>query len=211
MSETCFIVVRHGETAWNAEARIQGHLDSPLNEEGLAQALLVAERLAHEQFDQFYCSDLGRVLQTVHPLVDRTGKRPLPTTRLRERNLGVFQGLTGAECQRDWPQDYARFHARDPDHAMPGGESIRQLVARVSAFFDEAAAAHVGQRVLAVTHGGVLDALYRHATATPLDRVRDFPIYNASLNWLRHSSAGWGIERWGDISHLTRDAALDDF
>jgi probable phosphoglycerate mutase len=191
--------------------RIQGHLDSPLNEEGLAQALLLAERLAHEPFDQFYCSDLGRVLQTVQPLVDRTGKRPLPTPRLRERHLGVFQGFTGPECQRDWPQDYARFHARDPDHAMPGGESIRQLYARVSAFFDEAAAKHAGERVVAVTHGGVLDALYRHATAIPLDRVRDFPIYNASLNWLRHSDGRWRIERWGDISHLTRDAALDDF
>ncbi len=208
---TEFIVVRHGETAWNAQMRIQGHLDSPLNEEGLAQALLVAERLAHERFDRFYCSDLGRVLQTVQPLVDRTGKRPLPTARLRERNLGVFQGLTGAECQRDWPQDYTRFHARDPDHVMPDGESIRQLYARVSAFFDEAAATHAGERVLAVTHGGVLDALYRHATAMPLDRVRDFPIYNASLNWLRYSGARWTVERWGDISHLTRDAALDDF
>jgi len=151
------------------------------------------------------------VLQTVQPLVDRSGKRPLLTVRLRERDLGVFQGLTHAECQRDWPLDYARFHARDPDHAMPGGESIRQLVARVCAFFDEAAAAHAGQRVLAVTHGGVLDALYRNATAMPLDRVRDFPLYNASLNWLRHSDGRWCVERWGDISHLTRDASLDDF
>jgi probable phosphoglycerate mutase len=211
LTDTLFIVVRHGETAWNAETRIQGHLDSPLNEEGLAQALLVAERLAHEPLDHLYCSDLGRVLQTVQPLVDRTGKRPLLSPRLRERNLGVFQGLTGAECQRDWPQDYARFHARDPDHAMPGGESIRAVYARVSGFFDEVAAAHRGQRVVAVTHGGVLDALYRHATATPLDRVRDFPIYNASLNWLRHHDGRWSVERWGDISHLTRDAALDDF
>jgi probable phosphoglycerate mutase len=211
LTETRFIVVRHGETAWNAETRIQGHLDSPLNEEGLAQALLLAERLAHEHFDQLYCSDLGRVLQTAQPLVDRTGKRPLLSPRLRERNLGVFQGLTGAECQRDWPQDYAHFHARDPDHAMPGGESIRQLYARVSGFFDEAAAAHPGERLVAVTHGGVLDALYRHATAMPLDRVRDFPIYNASLNWLRHSNGRWSVERWGDISHLTRDATLDDF
>lgn len=211
MNETHFIVVRHGETAWNAEMRIQGHLDSPLNEEGLAQALLLGERLATEPFDHFYCSDLGRVLQTVQPLLHRGGRRPVPTARLRERNLGVFQGHTGAECQRHWPQDYARFHARDPDHAMPGGESIRQLYARVSGFFDEMAAAHAGQRVLAVTHGGVLDALYRHANAVPLERPRDFPIYNASLNWLAHRNGRWSVERWGDIAHLTRDAALDDF
>ena len=210
-NETGFIVVRHGETAWNAQARIQGHLDSPLNEEGLAQALLAGERLGHEPFDRFYCSDLGRVLQTVQPIAERSGKQPVITPRLRERNLGVFQGLTGSECQRDWPQDYARFHTRDPDHAMPGGESIRQVYQRVSAFFDETAKTHRGQRVLVVTHGGVLDALYRHATGMALDRVRDFSIYNASLNWLRWAEGCWTIVGWGDISHLTRDAALDDF
>jgi probable phosphoglycerate mutase len=210
-SATSFIVVRHGETAWNAQSRIQGHLDSPLNEEGLAQALLVGERLGHEPFDRLYCSDLGRVLQTAQPIADRSGKRPVTTERLRERNLGVFQGFTGEECKRDRPQDYARFHARDPDHVVPGGESIRQVYQRVSAFFDEIAAAHVGERLVVVTHGGVLDALYRHATGMPLERVRDFPIYNASLNWLAWRDGHWTVERWGDISHLTRDAALDDF
>jgi len=208
---TGFIVVRHGETAWNAQARIQGHLDSPLNEEGLAQALLVGERLGHEAFDHLYCSDLGRVLQTVQPIADRSGRQPRITERLRERNLGVFQGRTSAECRRDWPEDYVRFHQRDPDYAMPGGESIRQVYQRVSGFFDETAAAHRGQCVLVVTHGGVLDALYRHATGMPLDRVRDFSIYNASLNWLRWADGRWAIDTWGDISHLTRDAALDDF
>lgn len=210
-NQTEFIVVRHGETAWNAQSRIQGHLDSPLNEEGLAQALLVGERLGNERFDHLYCSDLGRVLQTAQPIVDRTGRQPRLTARLRERHLGLFQGLTGVECKRDWPDDYARFHARDPDHVVPGGESIRQVYQRVSAFFDEIAAAHAGERIVAVTHGGVLDALYRHAMAVPLERVRDFSVYNASLNWLIWRDGRWTIERWGDISHLTRDAALDDF
>jgi probable phosphoglycerate mutase len=211
MTSTRFIVIRHGETAWNAQSRIQGHLDSPLNEEGLAQALLVGERLGAERFDQFYCSDLGRALQTAQPIADRTAKQPSVTDRLRERNLGVFQGLTGAECERAHPEHYRRFHARETDHAMPGGESIRELYRRVSSFFEELAARHAGQCVVAVTHGGVLDALYRYVTGTPLERPRDFPIYNASLNWVRRESGGWVLARWGDISHLTRDAALDDF
>ena len=113
MHETRFIVVRHGETAWNAQGRIQGHLDSPLNEEGLAQALMVGERLVREPIDALYCSDLGRVQQTVQPLVDRTGIQPRTTERLRERRLGVFQGLTSRECQARYPEDYTRFHARD--------------------------------------------------------------------------------------------------
>jgi probable phosphoglycerate mutase len=211
MSSALFIVIRHGETAWNAQGRIQGHLDSPLNEEGLAQALLVGERVGAEPFDHLYCSDLGRALQTAQPIADRTGKQPSVTDRLRERSLGIFQGLTGAECERAHPEHYRRFHARDPDHAMPGGESIRELYRRVSSFFEELATRHAGQRVVAVTHGGVLDALYRHVTSTPLERPRDFPIYNASLNWVRRDSGGWVLDRWGDISHLTRDAALDDF
>jgi len=211
MPSTQFIVVRHGETAWNAQGRIQGHLDSPLNEEGLAQALLVGERLGHEVFDHFYCSDLGRALQTAQPIADRSGKAPVSTPRLRERNLGVFQGLTSAECEKAHPDDYRRFHGRDPNHAMPGGESIRALYDRVSGLFEQLAQQHAGARIVVVTHGGVLDALHRHVMGIPLDRPRDFPIYNASLNWMRREASGWLMERWGDISHLTRDAALDDF
>jgi probable phosphoglycerate mutase len=95
---------------------------------------------------------------------------------------------------------------------MPGGgESIRGLYERVSGVFEELARKHVGARVLVVTHGGVLDALYRHVTRMPLEQPRDFPIYNASLNWVRREGDGWVLERWGDIAHLTRDAALDDF
>jgi probable phosphoglycerate mutase len=212
MAPTRFIVVRHGETAWNAQGRIQGHLDSPLNEEGMAQALLVGERLGAEPFDEFYCSDLGRALQTAQPVADRTGRQPIALAQLRERALGVFQGLTSAECERAHPEDYRRFHARDPEHAMPGGgESIRAVYERVSGVFEQLAGKHAGGRVLVVTHGGILDALYRHVTRMPLDQRRDFPIYNASLNWVRREAEGWVLERWGDISHLTRDAALDDF
>jgi 2,3-bisphosphoglycerate-dependent phosphoglycerate mutase len=211
MAPTRFIVVRHGETAWNAQGRIQGHLDSPLNEEGMAQALLLAERLAAQPFDHFYSSDLGRALQTAQPLADRTGKQPVPDRALRERGLGVFQGLTAAQCRDAYPEDYGRFHDRDPDHAMPGGESIRELNLRVAACFEDLATRHAGQCVVAVTHGGVLDALYRHVTRMALERPRDFTVYNGSVNQLRREQGGWVLEGWGDISHLTRDAALDDF
>ncbi len=211
MAPTRFIVLRHGETAWNAQGRIQGHLDSPPNEEGMAQALLVAERLAGEPFDHFYSSDLGRALQTAQPLADRTGRQPIPERQLRERGLGVFQGLTAAECRQAYPDDYRRFHGRDPDHAMPSGESSRELNRRVAAIFEMLADRHAGSCVLAVTHGGVLDALYRHVTRMPLEQPRDFPVYNASINRVRREPGGWVLESWGDISHLTRDATLDDF
>lgn len=211
MTATEFIVVRHGETAWNAEGRIQGHLDSPLNEEGLAQALLVGECLAKERFDAFYASDLARTCQTAQPLADRTGMQPRLSPQLRERHLGIFQGFTGRECQEKFPEDYGRFQARDPDHVVPTGESIRQLYQRIDAFFEHLAATHPGQRLVVVTHGGVLDALYRKAKAVPLEQARDFPIFNASINRLQSAGGVWQVLQWGDIAHLTRDAALDDF
>jgi|KBSSwiStaDraftv2_1062776.scaffolds.fasta_scaffold676988_2 probable phosphoglycerate mutase len=211
MSTTEFIVIRHGETAWNAQSRIQGHLDSPLNEEGLAQALLIGERLGHETFSALYSSDLGRALQTVQPIADRTAHEIVREPRLRERHLGVFQGLTGAQCEHDHPLEYARFKARDPDHVVPGGESVRQLFERVSGLFMDLARAHPDQRIVAVTHGGVLDALHRFAGNVPLERRRDFPIYNASLNIIAYEDGRWWIKLWGDISHLTRDATLDEF
>ncbi len=211
MSTTEFIVIRHGETAWNAQARIQGHLDSPLNEEGLAQALLVGERLGHETFSALYSSDLGRALQTVQPIADRPQHEVVPEPRLRESHTGVFQGLTGAQCEREYPQDYGRFKSRDPDHVLPGGESVRQLFQRVCGIFTDLAQAHPDQRVVVITHGGVLDALHRFANGIALERPRDFPIYNASLNFIVCQDARWSVQRWGDISHLTRDATLDDF
>ena len=208
---TEFIVVRHGETAWNAQGRIQGHLDSPLNEEGLAQALLVGECLTREPFAHLYSSDLGRALQTAQPIADRSGRPVRIDMRLRERNLGVFQGLTGAECERRFPEHYARFRARDPDHVMPGGENARGVYERVSEVFTALARKHTGERLVVVTHGGVLDALYRFVQSVPLERPRDFMIFNASLNTVHCTDGHWSVQRWGDISHLTRDATLDDF
>ena len=211
MSKTQFIVVRHGETAWNAEGRIQGHLNSPLNDEGLAQAVLVGNRLAHEKFDALYSSDLGRTLQTAQPLVDRTHKPAINEPRLRERHLGVFQGLTGVECERAHPADYARFKTRDPDHVVPEGESVRQMFTRVAGVFNDLAGKHSGQRIVVVTHGGVLDALYRLVNQMPLELPRNFPVFNASLNFVSCENQRWSMKSWGDIAHLTRDAALDDF
>jgi probable phosphoglycerate mutase len=211
VSLTQIVLVRHGETAWNAQSRIQGHLDSPLNDEGLAQALLLGERLGKEPFDHFYCSDLGRARQTAQPIADRSSRHPVPEPRLRERRLGIFQGLTSAECEQQHPHDYVRFHGREPEFAMPGGESLREVYARVAALLEEWARRHAGQRILAVTHGGILDAAYRHVNRIALDRRRDFPIFNASVNRIEHDGSHWRVAVWGDISHLTRDASLDDF
>src|SRR4030065_38117 len=134
-ADTHLIAIRHGETGWNKESRFQGHLNSALNDEGLAQAQALGERLAAERFDLLLSSDLGRALQTASAIAMRSGHEIVVEPRLRERRMGLFQGLTAAEVQARYPDEYARFSTRDPDYVLPGGESVRQLFRRSVACF----------------------------------------------------------------------------
>ena len=207
MPITRLCLVRHGETAWNVEGRIQGHTDIPLNPLGLAQADATGARLRMEAFDAIYSSDLQRAYRTALP-VAAEASRIVREPRLRERHLGVLQGLNGEEAQAQQPQAWKAFKARDPDLPLQGGESLGEFVRRTVDFIEEARGRHPGGRVLIVTHGGLLDAAYRHAKHMPLSAPRDFPIYNASVNVLSHDGKAWKVESWGDVSHLPR--SLDD-
>lgn len=207
-ADTHVIAIRHGETEWNREGRFQGHLNSALNPEGLAQARALGERLAAERFDLLLSSDLGRALQTAGAIAMRSGHEIVVEPRLRERRMGIFQGLTPAEVQARHPGEYARFRSHDPDYVIPGGESMRQFFERSVACFTGLAARHAGLTLVAVTHGGVLAMLYRHARAMPLQAARDFPLHNTGVNRFRHRLGAWELQIWGDIAHL--EDALDD-
>jgi 2,3-bisphosphoglycerate-dependent phosphoglycerate mutase len=206
--DTQVIAIRHGETEWNSEGRFQGHLNSVLNRAGLAQAEALGEYLARERFDLLLSSDLGRALQTASAIAMRTGHEIVVEPRLRERNMGIFQGLTPAEVQAHYPDEYARFSSRDPDYVIPEGESVRQLFERCVACFAGLAERHAGMTLAAVTHGGVLAMLYRHARAMPLEAPRDFPLHNTGVNRFRHRRGAWELQSWGEVGHL--DLALDD-
>ena len=127
---------------------------------------------------------------------------------LRERHYGIFERLTYAEVKVRYPEDYARFEARDPDYAFRTGESLKDFSARSISIISRIAAAHPGKSILVFTHGGVLDKLYRFITGLPLSAERDFGIPNAGLNRIEVTPAGWQIRAWADIAHL--DGALDD-
>ncbi|NLF54218.1 MAG: histidine phosphatase family protein [Thauera phenolivorans] len=202
-------VIRHGETAWNAERRLQGHLDVPLNETGLAQADAAARHLADERFAALYTSDLLRTRQTATPLARSLAREMIREPRLRERHYGCFQGLTYEEAALRHPHDYARHKARDPDFALPGGgESLIAFRHRIAAALAEIAARHAGERVAVVTHGGVLDIIHRFASGQPLEAARDFPIPNAALNWIEFDDGRWRLLSWADQAHL--QFALDE-
>lgn len=196
----CF--VRHGETDWNVERRIQGHLDIPLNHNGRAQALAVAYTAAHHRFNAIYSSDLGRAMDTARAIGEREGLEVRPLAGLRERNYGIFQGITAAEAGSRFPDAHAHYCNRDPDYAFESGESMLDLVQRVSAAIDWMVRHHAGQSICAVSHGGVLDIVYRKATGRPLQTPRDFAIPNCALSWFRIDAHGWYLEQWADRHHL---------
>jgi probable phosphoglycerate mutase len=208
---TELILIRHGETVWNREARWQGHLDSDLTPAGLQQAQAIAGRLARVDFAALYSSDLGRAKRTAEHISVATGRPVLTEPGLRERALGVFQGLTLGEIRERFPQEFGRFQQRDPDHVIPEGESLRGKHERAVACLERIARVHAGASVIIVTHGGVLDSAFRLALGLPLSHLRRWVLYNGSLNTFLHDNGDWSLGTWGDISHLHRAGTLDDY
>jgi probable phosphoglycerate mutase len=205
---TRLCIVRHGETAWNAEHRVQGQLDEPLNATGQAQALAASKILSREKFDAIYASDLSRARQTAAPTAKNLALEVLIDKDLRERHYGIFERLTYAEVKEKFPEDYARFDARDPDYDFRTGESLKDFSARSIAVIARIAKAHEGKSILVFTHGGILDKLYRHITGLSLSAPRDFGIPNAGLNRIEWVADRWHIRVWADVAHL--EGALDD-
>jgi probable phosphoglycerate mutase len=205
---TRLCLVRHGETAWNAEHRVQGQLDVPLNAIGRLQAQAAAKVLSREKFDVIYSSDLSRARQTAAPTANALSLEVLQDRDLRERHYGIFERLTYAEVKEKFPEDYARFHAREPDYNFRTGESLKNFSARSVAAIAKIADANKGRNILVFTHGGVLDYLYRFITGLSLSAERDFGIPNAGLNRVELTGGRWHIRAWADVAHLER--ALDD-
>ncbi len=180
----------------------------PLNAIGQAQAMAASKVLSREKFDAIYSSDLSRARQTAQPTANLLSLNVLLEKDLRERHYGIFERLTYAEVKTRYPEDYARFEARDPEYAFRTGESLKDFSARSIAVISKIAKAHAGGSILVFTHGGVLDKLYRFVTGLPLSAQREFGIPNAGLNRVELTPAGWQIRSWADIAHL--DGALDD-
>lgn len=204
LETTRFCIVRHGETDWNVERRIQGHIDIPLNAVGRAQAEATAVGLAMHRFAAAYSSDLSRAWQTAELALHGIGLDLQPEPGLRERNYGVFQGLTTAEGAERFPAAHARYLVRDPHYDFEVGESLSHVASRVVAAIEALADRHRGHAVLLVSHGGVLDVCYRKATGRDLSAPRDFPIPNAALNWIEVGVNGWRLLSWADRRHLER-------
>jgi probable phosphoglycerate mutase len=213
MVATRIIAVRHGETAWNVETRIQGQLDIGLNDKGRWQAQRVAQALAEEPIARIYSSDLSRAHATAQAIADVTehpdAKQVQLDTGLRERGFGSFEGMTYADIEAQWPEESLRWRRRDPDFAPPGGESPLQLRARVAATVNTLAAPHMGEQIVLVAHGGVMDMLYRLATNQEVGTPRTWELGNAAINRLLWTPDGLTLVGWSDTRHL-EESTLDE-
>jgi probable phosphoglycerate mutase len=207
---TRILAIRHGETAWNVDTRIQGRLDIPLNETGRWQAARLAAALAaRDPIHAIYTSDLLRAKATARAVSEATGT-PLTTHRgLRERGFGVFEGKTFVEIEDAWPDEALRWRQRDPHWAPRGGESLTRMRQRVEGTLHELAARHPGEQIVLVAHGGVMDMLYRAATGQDLQAPRTWQLSNTAVNRLLWTPQGLSIVGWADTSHL-EDAARDE-
>lgn len=203
MESTRIIAVRHGETSWNVDARIQGQTDIGLNDTGRWQARRVGLALAGEGISAIYTSDLGRARETACSIAEASGAPVTPHTGLRERCFGLFEGRTFDEIQRAWPQHAHDWRKRIPDWQPPdGGESLLQLRARVTLTLEGLAARHLGQQIVVVAHGGVLDAIYRVATGQEVNAPRTWELPNGAINRLLWTPQGFTLVGWSDTQHL---------
>jgi len=229
---TTILLIRHGETAWNAERRLQGHLDIALNAEGERQAAALGAALATEHIDRVISSDLARARQTADAIVRAraaqadagadavsatdagAGVRSVAVDpQLRERCYGGFEGLLYSEIAASFPREFAAWQARNIDAVLPPGknrgETFRGFFDRVIAAVLGHAARHPGQTLALVAHGGVLECAYRSALGLSLETPRDFKVHNASINRFVVKQGRLELVSWGETAHL-RQAVMDD-
>ena len=209
---TEILLIRHGETDWNVDQRLQGHLDIGLNAEGRRQVLALGAALAGEGIDAVFASDLQRARDTAQAIAAAAGLTVALDAGLRERCFGAFEGLRHVEIEQRYPEAYRQWRAREPDARFPAGErqaeTMREFYQRsVQAVQRVLGGAH--RKVAIVTHGGVLECLHHWASGSDFVLPRTFDIFNASINRVHWDGQRAHIRSWGEVAHLQREA-LDE-
>jgi 2,3-bisphosphoglycerate-dependent phosphoglycerate mutase len=208
---TRIVAIRHGETAWNVDTRIQGQLDVGLNATGRWQAERVGAALADEPIAAIYSSDLLRAWDTALSISQASGINLQTHEGLRERGFGLFEGKTFQQIELQWPEAAVRWRKREPDYAPEGGgESLLAFRSRITGVVDALAAQHAGTQIVLVAHGGVMDILYRAATRQEIQSPRTWALGNAAINRLLWTPQGLSLVGWADTHHLEDGMALDE-
>ena len=195
-------IVRHGETPWNAQERLQGHADIDLSEKGRQQAVAVARRLADIPIDAAYCSDLARARHTAEIALEERDVPLQATKGLRERFYGVFEGLTVEERQAQFPNEFDASLVKDLDFAAPGGESVRGMLNRMTPVMSEIKERHLDETVLIVGHGGSLRSAIVALMEFPPEATWRFVMANCSLTVIDTFWDNAVLRLYNDTSHL---------
>jgi broad specificity phosphatase PhoE len=204
------IAVRHGETEWNVQRREMGQLDSPLTARGRKQVERLAQRLRGQRIAALYTSDLGRAVDTANAIAAACGVMPVRDPGLRERDLGIFQGMTRAEMAERFPREFADYLAIGHEYPIPDGESGVQRTERSVRALTAIAERHAAGTVVAVTHGSFLMGFLEHVLAMPPGSGPRFKRQNAAYNAFERADDQWALATWNDVSHLDGLDALDD-
>jgi probable phosphoglycerate mutase len=198
---TKLLLIRHAQTEWNIQRRFQGHGNSPITEEGQEQLQRLKSRLAGVEFDVVYSSDLGRTMETSQML---SGKKRIEEPRLRERGVGVLEGLNLEQIMAKHAEAFQAFRAGDKDHQIDGGESLQTALNRAWEFLEEMPVKHAGAELAAVSHAGLIRLICKQILGLKLDAPNFFQITNTSLTQLIFSPKDftWNLEYLADTTHL---------
>ena len=203
MKETEIILIRHGETEWNSQKRMQGHSNSDLSEVGMGQIQALGELMKNVSFDHIYSSDSLRTRQTAEAITQYSGHTLQFDQRIREKNLGVFEGLTSTEAKERHPEVYRLFKTAGANYVIDEGESTQQLLERALEFIEEIRLRHPQERVVMVTHGGVVRVLMKHALGLSIDAPTRFIIKNTGIFGLIWNE-NWLVTQMGGVYHLEK-------
>lgn len=207
---TRLLLIRHGQTAWNADGRFMGQMDIELDEKGLRQAEAVGRRLALERPQAIYASDLKRAFQTAESIRRSIAEscapeEPPPLIRepaLREMSFGSWEGLNYQQISAAYPEALQAWEADYLHYSPQGGESATQMVERVLAAHARIVERHPEASVMLVAHGGSLQALLTHLIGLPIDRIWQIPMSNTGISELSLYPAGAILNRFNDTCHL---------
>jgi len=201
MKKTEIILIRHGETEWNSQQRMQGHSNSDLSSVGQAQIQALGQWMKNVPFDLIYSSDSLRAKQTAEAITQFSGHELKIDLRLREKNLGVFEGLTSEEARERHPEVFRLFKTAGSKYVIDEGESTQQLQDRALEIVDEIRIKHPEERVLLVTHGGFIRVVMKHSLGLSLETPTRFLIRNTGVFRLVWEDK-WIVSQMGGVSHL---------
>ena len=201
-------MVRHGQSTWNHERRIQGQLDPPLSDEGRRQAARLGRRLTGRTFAGLYTSDLKRAAETAALVGQSIGIDPTPMAGLREIYLGQWEGLRTEDLASKFPEAWASWTDEPDWDLVPGGEGSVAFETRVAATLDDLFHRHAHGDVLVVTHGGVIQIALHHVVGRPGRGIFPFRIQNASMSVLERRNGRVVVSGVNDIGHLEGEPAV---